>query len=99
MIFTTLDDFYVSAEALADSPSRKDGVSQEVERNQRIYGCELIQEACILLKLPQAVMATGQVLLHRFYCKVSLVEHDIKVLYCVSCLNHRAYECLHKYGS
>lgn len=79
MIFTALDNFYLEAADLADSPSRKDGVSQEVERDQRIYGCELIQEACILLKLPQAVMATGQVLLHRFYCKVSLVDHDIKV--------------------
>ena len=79
MIFTALDNFYLEAADLADSPSRKDGVSQEVERDQRIYGCELIQEACILLRLPQAVMATGQVLLHRFYCKVSLVDQDIKV--------------------
>ncbi|KAL3143954.1 hypothetical protein ABBQ32_003767 [Trebouxia sp. C0010 RCD-2024] len=78
MIFTTLDNFYVSKEALADSPSRKDGISPDVEREQRIYGCEMIQEAGILLRLPQAVMATGQVLLHRFYCKVSLVAHDVK---------------------
>lgn len=83
MIFTTLDNFYVSKEALADSPSRKDGISPDVEREQRIYGCEMIQEAGILLRLPQAVMATGQVLLHRFYCKVSLVAHDVKVL-CLS---------------
>ena len=79
MIFTTLDNFYVSKEDLADSPSRKDGISVDTERDQRIYGCELIQEAGILLRLPQAVMATGQVLLHRFYCKVSLVAHDVKV--------------------
>ncbi len=79
MIFTTLDNFYVSKEDLADSPSRKDGISADTERDQRIYGCELIQEAGILLRLPQAVMATGQVLLHRFYCKVSLVAHDVKV--------------------
>lgn len=78
MIFTTLDNFYVSKEDLADSPSRKDGISADTERDQRIYGCELIQEAGILLRLPQAVMATGQVLLHRFYCKVSLVAHDVK---------------------
>lgn len=79
MIFTALDNFYITADDLANSPSRKDGVSQEVERDQRIYGCEFIQEGCILLALPQAVTATGQVLLHRFYCKVSLKEHDIKV--------------------
>ena len=79
MIFTALDNFYVSKEDLANSPSRKDGISSDVEREQRIYGCEMIQEAGILLRLPQAVMATGQVLLHRFYCKVSLVAHDVKV--------------------
>lgn len=79
MIFTALDNFYVSKDDLADSPSSKDGISSDVERDQRIYGCEMIQEAGILLRLPQAVMATGQVLLHRFYCKVSLVAHDVKV--------------------
>ncbi len=79
MIFTTLDNFYVSKNDLANSPSRLDGISPELERDQRIYGCELIQEAGILLRLPQAVMATGQVLLQRFYCKVSLVAHDVKV--------------------
>ena len=79
MIFTTLDNFYVSKEDLASSPSRADGISAEVETAQRVYGCELIQQAGILLKLPQAVMATGQVLLQRFYCKVSLVAHDVKV--------------------
>lgn len=83
MIFTALDNFYVNKDDLADSPSRKDGVSPDVERDQRIYGCEMIQEAGILLRLPQAVMATGQVLLHRFYCKVSLVAHDVKVSCCL----------------
>lgn len=79
MIFTTLDNFYVSKDDLAESPSRQDGITVEMEKEQRIYGCELIQEAGILLKLPQAVMATGQVLLQRFYCKKSLVAHDVKV--------------------
>ena len=79
MIFTTLDNFYVSKEDLANSPSRADGISPEIETAQRVYGCELIQQAGILLRLPQAVMATGMVLLQRFYCKVSLVTHDVKV--------------------
>lgn len=90
MIFTVLDNFYMSKEDLADSPSRKDGVSPEVERDQRIYGCEMIQEAGILLRLPQAVMATGQVLLHRFYCKVSLVAHDVKVPCCLLYCRHKS---------
>lgn len=44
-----------------------------------MYGCELIQEGGILLRMPQAVMATGQVLLHRFYCKESMLKFNIKV--------------------
>ncbi len=50
-----------------------------METQLRIYGCELIQEGGILLKLPQAVMATAQVLLHRFYVKESLKKFNIKV--------------------
>ena len=38
-----------------------------------------MQEATTLLKAPQAVAATGQVLLHRFYSKHNLVEVDVKV--------------------
>lgn len=106
MIFTALDNFYVSKEDLADSPSRKDGISPDVEREQRIYGCEMIQEAGILLRLPQAVMATGQVLLHRFCCKVSLVAHDVKVL-CLSVVRllvsvlvvHRSNMCIAESGN
>ncbi|EFJ06759.1 hypothetical protein SELMODRAFT_236447 [Selaginella moellendorffii] len=44
----------------------------------RLYGCELIQESGILLRLPQAVMATGQVLFHRFYCKKSFTRFNVK---------------------
>ena len=58
---------------------RADGISQEVETQLRIYGCELIQEGGILLRLPQAVMATSQVLLHRFYVKESMLKFNIKV--------------------
>ena len=71
--------FLLPEEALADSPSRKAGVSAELEAQLRLYGCELIQEAGCLLKLSQAVMATGQVLLHRFYCKRPLTKYDVKV--------------------
>lgn len=58
---------------------RADGIPREVETQLQIYGCQLIQEGGILLKLPQAVMATGQVLLHRFYVKESLKKYNIKV--------------------
>uniref|UniRef100_A0A1I8F2N0 CYCLIN domain-containing protein n=1 Tax=Macrostomum lignano TaxID=282301 RepID=A0A1I8F2N0_9PLAT len=38
-------------------------------------GCELIQSASILLKLPHVACATGQVLYQRFYYSRSLVRH------------------------
>ncbi len=51
MIYTTLDTFYLSHEQILDSPSRRDGVDENVESLLRVYGCELIQECGILLKL------------------------------------------------
>jgi hypothetical protein len=50
MIYTTLDTFYLSHEQILDSPSRRDGVDENVETLLRVYGCELIQECGILLK-------------------------------------------------
>ena len=38
-----LDNFYLTAEELQNSPSRLNGVSTEEERQLRVYGCEIIQ--------------------------------------------------------
>ncbi|KAM1353875.1 hypothetical protein ACFX2H_033303 [Malus domestica] len=78
MIYTAIDTFYLTDEQLQNSPSRKDGTDEATETTLRIYGCDLIQESGILLKLPQAVMATGQVLFHRFYCKKSFARFNVK---------------------
>ncbi|XP_061340857.1 cyclin-L1-1-like isoform X2 [Gastrolobium bilobum] len=78
MIYTTIDTFYLTDEQLTNSPSRKDGIDEATETTLRIYGCDLIQESGILLRLPQAVMATGQVLFHRFYCKKSFARFNVK---------------------
>jgi hypothetical protein len=55
------------AAAYADTPSARAGVDALTEHQHRVFGCELIQEACILMKLPQVIAATGQNILHRFY--------------------------------
>eukprot|EP01138_Halocafeteria_seosinensis_P013134 gb/GECG01013414.1/.p1 GENE.gb/GECG01013414.1/~~gb/GECG01013414.1/.p1 ORF type:complete len:371 (+),score=47.25 gb/GECG01013414.1/:1-1113(+) len=47
------------------------------EKQHRIFGCELISEAGILLKLPQACIATAETLLQRFYYRVSLSQYDV----------------------
>mmetsp|Transcript_325 Transcript_325/g.681 ORF Transcript_325/g.681 Transcript_325/m.681 type:complete len:467 (+) Transcript_325:104-1504(+) len=79
MIFTALDNFYLSDEQLTNPPSvAEGGIDLETEFKLRAYGAELIQEGGILLKSPQAVMATGQVLLHRFYCKKSFTKYPVK---------------------
>ncbi|XP_024385274.1 cyclin-L1-1 isoform X3 [Physcomitrium patens] len=78
MIYTALDTFYVTDEQLSNSPSRKDGIDDKTESILRRFGCDLVQESGILLKLPQAVMATGQVLFHRFYCKKSFARFNVK---------------------
>ncbi|QCE07383.1 cyclin T [Vigna unguiculata] len=78
MIYTGIDTFYLTDEQLANSPSRKDGIDEATETTLRIYGCDLVQESGILLRLPQSVMATGQVLFHRFYCKKSFARFNVK---------------------
>ncbi|XP_019193854.1 PREDICTED: cyclin-L1-1-like isoform X1 [Ipomoea nil] len=78
MIYTAIDTFYLTDEQLKNSPSRRDGIDEATETTLQIYGCDLIQESGILLKLPQAVMATGQVLFHRFYCKKSFARFNVK---------------------
>eukprot|EP00899_Mesostigma_viride_P013039 jgi/Mesvir1/21736/Mv04146-RA.1 len=78
MIHTTIDNFYLDDEQLANTPTIQDGVDPEKETLLRVYGCELIQEGGILLRLKQVVMATGQVIFHRFYCKQSMKRFNVK---------------------
>ncbi|GJQ79767.1 hypothetical protein Trydic_g23239 [Trypoxylus dichotomus] len=76
-IILTLKNQLLPEEKLQTTPSQLDGLDSETETDLRIYGCELIQTAGILLKLPQVAMATGQVLLQRFYYSKSLVRHPV----------------------
>ena len=71
-------DFLVSSDFLENSKSRRDGVSSKDEIMLRVYGCEIIQHGGQLLKLPQQVCATAQVIFQRFYCKRSFVEFKVE---------------------
>lgn len=51
MIYTAIDTFYLTDEQLKNSPSRKDDIDESTELLLRIYGCDLIQESGILLRL------------------------------------------------
>ncbi|KND01998.1 uncharacterized protein SPPG_02504 [Spizellomyces punctatus DAOM BR117] len=68
----SLRNSVLTVEQLEQSPSRQDGISQELETELRVFGCELIQSAGILLRLPQVATATAQVLFQRFYYMASL---------------------------
>ncbi|KAH9455894.1 hypothetical protein MJO29_005924 [Puccinia striiformis f. sp. tritici] len=60
------------------TPSSIDGVSTELERELRLYGALLIQQAGVLLKLPQIVMATASTLFQRFYFVTSFIHFGIR---------------------
>ncbi|XP_026468513.1 cyclin-L1 [Ctenocephalides felis] len=77
-IVLTLENCLLPEEKLLQTPSKADGLDEEIEKDLRILGCELIQSAGILLKLPQVAMATGQVLFQRFYYSKSFVRHSME---------------------
>jgi hypothetical protein len=67
-------------EKLYPTPSMSDHLPFEVEFDLRVVGCELIQTAGRLLKLPQTAMATGQVLFHRYFYTKSFVKNPMEVI-------------------
>ncbi|KAF6207465.1 hypothetical protein GE061_015911 [Apolygus lucorum] len=75
----SLNNVLLPEEKLTNTPSRLDGMSLDLETDLRVLGCELIQTAGILLKLPQVAMATGQVLFQRFYYSKSFVRHGMEI--------------------
>lgn len=52
-VVLTLKNQLLPEEKFVVTPSQLDGLGLETEADLRIYGCELIQTAGILLKLPQ----------------------------------------------
>ncbi|UZJ53932.1 hypothetical protein CBS101457_003252 [Exobasidium rhododendri] len=68
----------VSKAQVETSFSRQDGVPADLEDELRVYGCQLIQQAGILLELPQVTMATAQVLFQRFWYVTSMKQFGIK---------------------
>lgn len=54
-IILTLENCLLSDNKLEETPSQQDGLDKQVETDLRILGCELIQIAGILLKLPQVI--------------------------------------------
>ncbi|GAB0099354.1 cyclin-L1 [Sergentomyia squamirostris] len=77
-IVISLENCILPETKLDETPSQLDSLNRETEIDLRILGCELIQTAGILLKLPQVAMATGQVLFQRFFYTKSFVRHNME---------------------
>lgn len=75
----TLDNPIIPNERLRSTPSARDGCPHELEVDLRIVGCEYIQTAGVLLRLPQVAMATAQVLFQRFFYSKSLLKYNMVV--------------------
>jgi len=79
--FTPQDDttiFEANPDLLFNTPSRADGIDERTETMMRVYGCELIQEAGILLRMHQTAIVTGQIIFHRFYYRISMKRCDVR---------------------
>lgn len=60
-IVLSLDNATLSSEKLeTETVSQKDGLKRDIELDLRILGCELIQTAGILLKLPQVSIVSDE---------------------------------------
>lgn len=79
-IILTLHNCLLPETVFKETPSQSDGLDIETETDLRILGCELIQTAGILLKLPQVAMATGQIYLQRFYYSKSFVRYPMETM-------------------
>lgn len=70
--------FERNPELLVNTPSRIESVDERTETMLRVYGCELIQEAGILLRMHQTACITGQIIFHRFYYRVSMKRCEVR---------------------
>ena len=63
-VFISLDNCVIPADKLDKTPSALDGLDGELEIDLRIVGCEYIQTAGILLKLPQVKTICSSISFH-----------------------------------
>lgn len=78
-VLQQIDNFYVDEERYENTPSRKAGVDAETEKRLRVYGCDRIQRAVMLLGKSQVVAATAQILFHRFYFQKDVKSWHVRV--------------------
>lgn len=68
----------LATEAQAErKPSHSDGIPADLEEELCVFGCQQIQQAGILLRLPQVAMGTAQVLFQRFWYVSSMRQFNV----------------------
>lgn len=63
----TIDNSLIPEERLSPTPSMLDGLDLQTETDLRILGCELIQSAGILLRLPQVCLNNQTIVCSPWY--------------------------------
>lgn len=58
------------------SPSQKDGITSDAEAIQLAYAADLLRESATSLRLSHVACVSAQLLLQRFYTRVSLLAHN-----------------------
>ncbi|CDO70779.1 hypothetical protein BN946_scf184798.g94 [Trametes cinnabarina] len=66
-----------SLSQIEKTPSREDGIPEELELDLRAFGCKLIHEAGVLLRQKQVAVATAQILFQRFWYVTSMKQFGI----------------------
>ncbi|EUB62765.1 Cyclin-L2 [Echinococcus granulosus] len=84
-VHLSIDNYVIPPEKLFPTPSNLDGLDAETEFDLRYIGCELIQDAGTLLRLPQVAMATAQVLYQRYFYSKSFVRY-VYEHYAMACI-------------
>ncbi|KAG9126459.1 hypothetical protein FRC07_003353 [Ceratobasidium sp. 392] len=62
---------------ISQTPSRADGIPENIEEGLRAYGCKMIQQAGLLLKQNQVAMSTAQILFQRFWYVTSFKQFSV----------------------
>ncbi|KAG6817089.1 hypothetical protein H0H87_012857 [Tephrocybe sp. NHM501043] len=62
---------------IQSTPSREDGIPDDLEEDLRAYGCRLIHEAGILLNQKQVAVAAAQIIFHRFWYVTSMKQFGV----------------------
>ncbi|KAF4615362.1 hypothetical protein D9613_003260 [Agrocybe pediades] len=66
-----------SISQIEKTPSREDGIPEDLEEDLRAYGCKLIHEAGILLQQKQVAVAAAQILFQRFWFVSSMKQFGV----------------------